>query len=1430
MKNKVSKLLRRTTSVVLAGVMAGSTVTASAVAAPVTSTTQSFSMGRVGTVLDNVKNLLTGDGPVKKDTHSTADTFSSKRLIVKADKLKNIDKKNVIASYDGYYLLKYDSKADAKEAYDSYKEYDGGTTPIAADQPVHMATGDADSGGLTDVTKSDNPLTELKENVSDITKSEVKSAKKKKVIALLDTGASKSSNVIETVSMLGGDTSDDNGHGEKMVKRIREHNKNAQIISIKVLDSKGEGSVSSIVAGIAYAEKRGASIINMSLSGRATEGNSIVTSAVTDAINKGLTVIGAAGNYGADAADYIPGSIKDALIVGACDSKGNRISSSNYGETVDYNVVADSTSEAVAITSGYVSANMNDDGSYSLPVNDATLFFKPSQNKSDVTKRKSNVTIASAAGVGDNVKVKLYSSGKLIQTLGKSVKKYSAKNINLNSMKITTEDAAISVMYPDGTTQNYTDKSIVVNVTSGNSGDYVISSLDANSANSAKKAKESFYKNPQSVKAMNDRDTLNNFQAQATTAPNSLSGYGVYEYAPHRSNPYTICSVHVDGFADKDVKWTGKAKCIRHGAEGSNGSHYTFVSSRKTKKVGEWQWYSITTFRAGWSWSSNVQPLVIQVAIRLETPTTERTVKKVWKDHAKDAVTFKLRRYKAGKTDKYIKTITLSESKGWTHTEKNLPSESSDGKKYTYKWIETSKFKAVKKSSSSSGTTDTWTNKGHPTPSSHDVSIDKDWVGNDVPTNVEILARLTYTHKTYNTNDKGKRTTLKSSTDSHKDYTLNDDNNFHADDRFSVSDKEKEEYVSFRWYEYGWRYVGETNWQTDWTNHPIPNWERGDAGAGYGGELQCGLNYAAPTTKMSIQKDWTNTEVADSIVFHLYGDTPEGTIDCGEVTLTKANGWSGEIGKNATIKCPAYSDANQGSFPAQTIVHDLPVYYTRTKGVLDFHVPTKYSDDGFQVWEEVAEAYKIKYRWVEDTSKTTFQGYDISKLIASCEVSTEDQPEDGDYDNGGSGYAVNTSVNPTITSYAVDSSTGTKAARVLTDSDGSKYIQINETVNIWNVGPGNSYTLTSGVVKNDGTGVTADFAETTFTPNQINTFKHENGGTFVSLNIAMRIGLGSYNPSGDTLVVTEVLEDDNGEVVAEESNVNNKDQMLYYPAIKTHMVSANPSVNYGHTMDSTAGDTDGKHYGTLQNSPDGTVTMVDTVTYENVYTGSYILDGTLHRKGRTTNTGQDLGAVTTASKSFNVSAGDGASSGTVDVTYTFNFPESCYGGDYVSFETLKTSGGVDIVDHADISDGKQTVRMPTALRVIKKDADTDKPLADVTYQLFTKDANGNFHAYKKDDGNDYTVTTGTDGKAEFRDLELGTYWVREIKVPTGYSLQAKEFEMTAAESLVVQKTNENISTVVLTTGGSGTAVYYITAALAAAAAMSVYVIKKRKQS
>ena len=72
-----------------------------------------------------------------------------------------------------------------------------------------------------------------------------------------------------------------------------------------------------------------------------------------------------------------------------------------------------------------------------------------------------------------------------------------------------------------------------------------------------------------------------------------------------------------------------------------------------------------------------------------------------------------------------------------------------------------------------------------------------------------------------------------------------------------------------------------------------------------------------------------------------------------------------------------------------------------------------------------------------------------------------------------------------------------------------------------------------------------------------------------------------------------------------------------------------------------------------------------------------------------------------------------------------------------------------------------------SLTINKTDADTGKALADVTYRLF--DSAGNKIA---------DVTTGTDGKAVFADLPLGSYTYQEISAPEGYVVDDTKYPIT----------------------------------------------------
>lgn len=86
-----------------------------------------------------------------------------------------------------------------------------------------------------------------------------------------------------------------------------------------------------------------------------------------------------------------------------------------------------------------------------------------------------------------------------------------------------------------------------------------------------------------------------------------------------------------------------------------------------------------------------------------------------------------------------------------------------------------------------------------------------------------------------------------------------------------------------------------------------------------------------------------------------------------------------------------------------------------------------------------------------------------------------------------------------------------------------------------------------------------------------------------------------------------------------------------------------------------------------------------------------------------------------------------------------------------------------------------------SLTVNKTDADTGKALAGVTYRLY--DSAGNKVA---------DVTTGTDGKAVFSDLPLGSYSYQEISAPSGYVVDNTKYPITiTSTTLNVTATRTN---------------------------------------
>ncbi len=207
------------------------------------------------------------------------------------------------------------------------------------------------------VSETENPIDTLNNILSDASDSEeITVSQDGNVIALIDTGVGESANVIDRVSVIE-EPEASTEHGDAMLQAIVSQNSDAKILSIRAMNSHGFGTISSLVAAMEYAISENVDMINLSLYARTTLSTSVLKSEIQKAVDAGITVIGAAGNDGVDVVDYVPGSVESAYIIGAAKEDGSRLEISNFGKTVDYNVVGKSTSEATALFTGYISKN-----------------------------------------------------------------------------------------------------------------------------------------------------------------------------------------------------------------------------------------------------------------------------------------------------------------------------------------------------------------------------------------------------------------------------------------------------------------------------------------------------------------------------------------------------------------------------------------------------------------------------------------------------------------------------------------------------------------------------------------------------------------------------------------------------------------------------------------------------------------------------------------------------------------------------------------------------------------------------------------------------------------------------------------------------------------------------------------------------------------
>lgn len=168
------------------------------------------------------------------------------------------------------------------------------------------------------------------------------------VVAVLDTGVDPAQPDLQGAFVPGwntlagsANTSDSDGHGTLAagVAVARGNNSigvasycwQCALMPVKVIDSGGAGSFSTVANGIMWATDHGARVISMSLG--FSSSSSTLQSAVQYAHNHNVVIVAAAGNYGTSAPVY-PAAYPEVLGVAGTDGSDQLYSWSTYGSWV----------------------------------------------------------------------------------------------------------------------------------------------------------------------------------------------------------------------------------------------------------------------------------------------------------------------------------------------------------------------------------------------------------------------------------------------------------------------------------------------------------------------------------------------------------------------------------------------------------------------------------------------------------------------------------------------------------------------------------------------------------------------------------------------------------------------------------------------------------------------------------------------------------------------------------------------------------------------------------------------------------------------------------------------------------------------------------------------------------------------------------------
>ena len=318
---------------------------------------------------------------------------------------------------------------------------------------------------------------------------------------------------------------------------------------------------------------------------------------------------------------------------------------------------------------------------------------------------------------------------------------------------------------------------------------------------------------------------------------------------------------------------------------------------------------------------------------------------------------------------------------------------------------------------------------------------------------------------------------------------------------------------------------------------------------------------------------------------------------------------------------------------------------------------TLYVKDGDALTELMTETVDFQPTETTGTQDVTFT-FDASALVGKSVVAFEELSLNGEFcaEHKDKNDENQTVVFPGLKTTARDSQTDDHV------SNADDSITIIDTVKYSGLHVGNEYTIT-GTLMDQKTGkAVLDDDGNEITASKVITATESDGSVEIEFQFA------GVSLAGKTIVVFENL-DYEGKRYAVHADLNDKNQTIYFPSIKTNATDKNTGLN--------------------QVKEDSNVTVVDTVTYTGLQPGkTYTMTGMLMSSAG--NAIVSNGKRITASTEFTPIESDG----NIDVVFNFDATNGFSGRQYVFYEYLYLDG-VRVAAHTDVSDTNQIIYIPS---------------------------------------------------------------------------------------------------------------------------------------